>query len=113
MPPPSYISRTTTRTATMKMSVRTKRPTTERRIRFTKDGRVAFAVIVHLGGRGRRGREGDWRVVVEIEAESSGKVPGARKSAKRNSGADEAVSGDVGAKAGARLAGEGACGNAG
>jgi hypothetical protein len=107
MPPPSYISRTTMRTATMKMSVRTKRPTTERRIRFAQDGRVAFAVIVHLRERGRRGREGDWRVVVEIEAESDGKVPGAQKAAMRTSGENENGQRGRGRRGGRAVSGRG------
>jgi hypothetical protein len=74
-PPPSYIWRTMMCTATMKTSMRTKRPAMERRIRFGQDGRVAVAVIVHLGGAAGRGREGDWRVAVEIEAEDPEKFP--------------------------------------
>ena len=34
-----------------------------RRMRFGQDEREGVSVIVHLGRRGRRGREGDWRVV--------------------------------------------------
>jgi hypothetical protein len=72
---PLLISDTVMRRAMTKRSKKETSATMVRRMRFGQDGRVAVAVIVHLGGAAGRGREGDWRAAVVIEAESGGKVP--------------------------------------
>jgi len=78
IPPPRYISDTVIRRAMTKRRRKATSPAMERRMRFGQDEREGKPVMMHLGGAAGWGREDEWRVASEIEAEDAEKFPTSR-----------------------------------